>query len=252
MRSWVASLLFLLAPALWAASAIEVYHTAAQPESAPKYIENPDGHVGGICVDLFRLMEQREPALRIQGDQIFLPLKRLEKSVLHGQLDFICGVGDNPARRNHFLYLQPPIFTVRYHLAVRSDDPIHIRHWDDVRALGKEGIILINHGSGAIERLQAIGGLLIDSGGINSTANYDKLRMKRGRFIYYRSPGFEFDIRQHRLTGQVRILPTVMEETPFYILFHQHTSPARLALFASTLQQLADSGALTRLVEQYR
>ncbi|MDF8330621.1 transporter substrate-binding domain-containing protein [Aeromonas salmonicida] len=252
MRSWVASLLCLLAPALWAASFPEVYHTAAQPESAPKYIGNPDGRIGGICVDLFRLMEQREPALRIQGDQAFLPLRRLEKSVLHGQLDFICGVGDNPARRHQFIYLQPPVFTVRYHLAVRSDDTVEVKGWDDVRALGKEGTILINHGSGAIERLQTIGGLIIDSGGISSSANYHKLLMKRGRFVYYRSPGFEFDIRQHNLASQIRILPTVMEETPFYILFYQQTSHERLGLFANTLQQVAKSGELASLVEHYR
>ena len=252
MRSWVASLLCLLAPALWAASSPEVYHTAAQPESAPKYIGNPDGRIGGICVDLFRLMEQREPALRIQGDQAFLPLRRLEKSVLHGQLDFICGVGDNPARRHQFIYLQPPVFTVRYHLAVRSDDTVEVKGWDDVRALGKEGSILINHGSGAIERLQTIGGLIIDSGGISSSANYHKLLMKRGRFVYYRSPGFEFDIRQHNLASQIRILPTVMEETPFYILFYQQTSPERLGLFANTLLQVANSVELASLVEHYR
>lgn len=252
MRSWVASLLCLLAPALWAASSPEVYHTAAQPESAPKYIGNPDGRIGGICVDLFRLMEQREPALRIQGDQAFLPLKRLEKSVRHGQLDFICGVGDNPARRHQFIYLQPPVFTVRYHLAVRSDDTVEVKGWDDVRALGKEGTILINHGSGAIARLQTIGGLIIDSGGISSSANYHKLLMKRGRFVYYRSPGFEFDIRQHNLASQIRILPTVMEETPFHILFYQQTSPERLGLFANTLQQVANSGELASLVEHYR
>lgn len=172
--------------------------------------------------------------------------------MLHGQLDFICGVGDNPARRHQFIYLQPPVFTVRYHLAVRSDDTVEVKGWDDVRALGKEGTILINHGSGAIERLQTIGGLIIDSGGISSSANYHKLLMKRGRFVYYRSPGFEFDIRQHNLASQIRILPTVMEETPFYILFYQQTSPERLGLFANTLQQVANSGELASLVEHYR
>ena len=62
-----------------------------------------DGRVGGICVDLFRRMEAREPTLRITGDQAFLPLRRLEKKVLHGQLDVICGVGESPARRDHFI-----------------------------------------------------------------------------------------------------------------------------------------------------
>jgi len=120
-----------------AIGATEVFHTAAQQASSPKYVTLPDGHVGGICVDLFRLMEAREPALRIEGDQRFLPLRRLEKKVQHGQLDFICGVGESPARRDHFIVLTPAIFTVRYHLAVRRDDPVEIRSWQDVRALGQ-------------------------------------------------------------------------------------------------------------------
>ncbi|WP_421144322.1 substrate-binding periplasmic protein [Aeromonas dhakensis] len=241
----------LLAVTQRAVSATEIYRTAAQPESAPKYTQMADGRIGGLCVELFRLMEQQEPALRIEGDQHFIPLKRLEKRVRFGQLDFLCGVGDNPVRRNHFLYLQPPIFTVRYHLAVRSDDPVEIRHWNDVRALGKAGIILVNHGSGAIERLQAIQGLIIDSGGSSSAANYDKLLMKRGRFVYYRSPGIEADLQRHHLSDQIRILPVAMETIPFYILFYQRTSPARLALFTSTLQRLADRGELARLAERY-
>lgn len=244
-------LLCLLAPASWALGATEVYRTAAQQASAPKYVALADGRVGGICVDLFRRMEAREPTLRITGDQAFLPLRRLEKKVLHGQLDFICGVGESPARRDHFIVLRPAIFTVRYQLAVRHDDPVDIHSWADVRALGPAGTILINHGSGAIARLQAIGGLTIDSGGISSKANYDKLLMKRGRFVYYRSPGFESDLREHGLEGRIRLLPTVMEETPFYILFHRHSTPERLALFTRTLQRLAESGELAALVERY-
>lgn len=92
-------LLCLLVLTARAIGATEVFHTAAQQASSPKYVTLPDGHVGGICVDLFRLMEAREPALRIEGDQRFLPLRRLEKKVQHGQLDFICGVGESPARR---------------------------------------------------------------------------------------------------------------------------------------------------------
>ncbi len=88
----------LLAVAHRAVSATEIYRTAAQPESAPKYIQMADGRIGGFCVELFRLLERQEPALRIQGDQRFVPLKRLEKQVRFGQLDFICGVGDNPDR----------------------------------------------------------------------------------------------------------------------------------------------------------
>ena len=48
--------------------------------------------------------------------------------------------------------------------------------------------------------------------------------MKRGRFVYYRSPGFEADLLRHHLSGQIRILPTAMETIPFYILFYQRTS----------------------------
>ena len=73
----MALLLCLLAPASGAVAATEVYHTAAQADSAPKYLTLAGGKTGGICVDLFRRMEAWEPALRIAGDQTTLPLKRL-------------------------------------------------------------------------------------------------------------------------------------------------------------------------------
>ena len=47
-------------------------------------------------------------------------------------------------------------------------------------------------------------------------------------------------MREQGLADKIRILPTVMEETPFYILFHRHSAPERLTLFVNTLQRLAD------------
>lgn len=74
--------------------------------------------------------------------------------------------------------------------------------------------------------------------------------IKRGSFVYYRSPGIEAALQRHHLSDQIRILPVAMETILFYILFYQRTAPARLALFTNTLQRLADSGELARLAER--
>ena len=123
--------------------------------------------------------------------------------------------------------------------------------WGPALAASTIPPVLDLHASGAITRLHDIGGLIIDSGGISNQANYEKLLMKRGRFVYYRSPGFESDLREQGLADKIRILPTVMEETPFYILFHRHSAPERLTLFVNTLQRLADSGELAALARRY-
>ena len=97
----------LLAVAHRAVSATEIYRTAAQPESAPN---TSRWRMAASGILRRAVSTAGAPGARPAhpGDQRFVPLKRLEKQVRFGQLDFICGVGDNPDRRNHFLYLQPP------------------------------------------------------------------------------------------------------------------------------------------------
>lgn len=253
MKYLTVTLLSLLAFPALSAGDIWTYRTAAQQDSAPKYFQREQGgEVVGLCVDIFRAIEEVDPAIRILGDQDMQPLARIERSVLFGKLDIFCGLGDNSQRREYYHFLQPPVFSVNYHLAVRIDDPVVIQTWDDVRKLGDKGIILVNHGSGAIARLHALGGLYVDDGGLTTSANLGKLISGRGRFLYYRIPGFQSEINRKGAEQQVRILPTVFETQPFYLLVRKNMDSERIKRLESALQQLADTGGMARIEQKYR
>ncbi|WP_171014157.1 ABC transporter substrate-binding protein [Chitinivorax sp. B] len=221
---------------------------AAQLESEPKYVATGNT-IGGICVDIMRAVEQSDPSLRFVGDQRWLSLGRIEAGVYSGSLDAACGMVKNATRVNRFQFPSLPIYQVRYHLVVRSHDPIEIHSWEDVRALGQQGIVLVNLGSGPIGRLEAIGGLLLDTAGNTTDTNLRKLEAGRGRFFYYRSPGLKSALAPY--SGKFRILPTVMDATPFYFFFGKHVAPEVVHRFSNALGQLEQSGVLTQIVDRW-
>lgn len=253
MKYFIFALLSSLALPASSAEDMWIYHTAAQSDTDFKYFQlEPEGEVHGLCIDIFRAIEGVDSAIRFIGDQEMQPLARIERGVLFGKLDIFCGLGDNPKRREYFHFLQPSIFSVNYHLAVRSDDPVVVETWDDVRKLGKKASILVNHGSGVIGRLNRLGGLYVDDGGLTTSANLGKLISGRGRFLYYRLPGLQSEISKKGVGQQVRILPTVFETQPFYLLVRKNMASERIKRLESALQQIADAGVLAQLQQKYR
>ena len=227
---------------------------AAQLGSAPKFVQQGEGgarRVTGLCVDINRAIERQDPALAIVGDQQSLPLTRIEAQLRGGALDIACGLLHTREREAAFLYLDPALFTVTYFLVARAGDEIAIASWDEVRALGDKGKILLIHGQGTIGRLSELGGLQVDSGASDAKTALHKLLAERGRFFYHRMPGVATEIRQAGLDGKVRVLPTVMDTQRFHMLAGRHVAPATLDRLRRALAQLEASGELKRLFERW-
>ena len=228
--------------------------TAAQLGSAPKFVQQGEGgprQVTGLCVDINRAIERQDPALVIGGDQQSLPLTRIEAQLRGGTLDFACGLLHTREREAAFVYLDPALFTVTYFLVARAGDDVGIASWDDVRALGEKGKILLIHGQGTIGRLNELGGLQIDAGASDAKTALHKLLAGRGRFFYHRMPGVAAEIRQAALENRVRVLPTVMDIQRFHMLAGRHVAPATLDRLRRALAQLEASGELKRLFERW-
>ncbi|HEX7646042.1 MAG TPA: ABC transporter substrate-binding protein, partial [Noviherbaspirillum sp.] len=135
--------------------------TAAQIASDPKFVavqERGTPAVGGICVDILRALEKTDPEMKFTGDQNWQPLVRMEAGMASGDIDVICGLLRTKAREARYTYIEPPLFPVTYHLVVRADDDVQINSWDDVRALGVHGVVLVNNGFGIIDRLESTAG----------------------------------------------------------------------------------------------
>ena len=144
----------LLAVAHRAVSATEIYRTAAQPESAPKYIQMADGRIGDSASSCFDCWSARSPPCASRGSALCAPQATGETGAFRPARLHLRR-GRQPGPSQPLPLSAAPIFTVRYHLAVRSDDPVEIRQWNDVRALG-EGHHPHQSRQRRIERLQAL------------------------------------------------------------------------------------------------
>lgn len=228
--------------------------TAAQKASDPKFVAYyQDGNVvvGGLCVDIMRAIERAEPGITFVGTDSWLPFIRIETGLNTGQLDAACGFLRNREREARFVYLDPPLFSVNYFLVVRADDDVQINSWDDIRKLGDQGVILVNHGFGMSTQLKGLGGLRVDSGGQDSKANLEKLLAGRGRFYIHRSPGVRADILKADLQDKVKILPTVMHTEAFFMVVSKKLAPATRERLRKAIVQTNANGDMATLFKKW-
>lgn len=255
MLGWRHALLVLLFSVSLPAMAGVIIRTAAQESSEPKYIAiHHDGKaaIGGICVDIFRAIEKRFPEIKFQGDQTWMPRLRIDANFLDNRIDAICGVQNIDRNTSQYKLLSTPLFSVDYLLAVRADDPIDIDSWDDIRALGDDGTILVIRGFGITDILTNLGGLKIDYGATSSLSNLRKLLAGRGRFYCHRSPGIKTSIKHAGFEKQIRLLDRPKLSEKFYMGLRKNLPENHLKMIEEALVALQKSGELKRIFDRYR
>ena len=228
--------------------------TAAQTASEPKFVQRIDDgrrYATGLCMDINRAIERVDPGIRFDGDQDWKPLTRLEAEITKGNLDVACGLIRTRVREASLVYLEPALFSVHYYLAARVNDDVKIENWDDVRALGSQGVILVKHGYGPVDRLKELGGLQVDSGASDSRSNLLKLVAGRGRFYYHRSPGIVSDIRRSGMEDKIKVLPTAMDVQRFYMVAGKHVPAGTIGRLHRALARLEASGELKRIADHW-
>lgn len=218
--------------------------------AAPYNLKTPEGW-RGPCIDIYRALEQLTPELHFIIDQEVMPIKRAEHEMLSGRREIICGARKNPSREaSGMQFLKLPLHTTGYRLAVKSDDTIDVRHWDDIIKLGPAGTVLIMQGHAEVERLRKLG-LLIDSGAISVEQNIQKLLSGRGRFFYHRDSYFKSLSPQ--VKGQAwRLLPTVFDPSPAYIVAAPGVPVSVVALLNQSYTKLARNGQLQKILQQHQ
>lgn len=249
----IVSATFALACATPALAVTEL-RTAAQLATEPKYVMLNQGGktvVGGLCIDIMHAIERAEPGLKFSVDTEWQPLVRLEASLVAGKIDAVCGLLHTKEYEAKFIFVEQPLFPVKYYLAVRVDDNVQINNWDDVRKLGDQGVILAISGFGVVKKLQRMGGLKIDSSGKDSKTNIQKLLAERGRFFYHRSPGIKAEIRNSGNADKVKLLPTVMDHEQFYMVLSKTTPAAVAEKMRKAIVQLENSGELKKLLDKW-
>ena len=239
----------LLALCALSANAQTVVHTAAQTDTAPKYVA-VNGAIVGMCVDLDRALEKAAPGLRFAGDQDWVPASRIDVELAAGRLDSACAISKTPARLENFRFVDPPLFSSDYVLIARADDAVAVRGWDDVLALREAGVLLVDHGFGPVSRLRSLG-LTVDDGALGVKNNLLKLRAGRARFYFHRSLGLNDEMERSGMAGEFRVLPTVMDVQPFYLVFGRHVAPDTVEQARRGMEKLSASGELKRIVRKW-
>lgn len=236
------------APVLAAPTVLKV---VAQEGTEPKFIPAGIGRVVGLCVDLYRAIERVDPGIQFVGDQTWLPLLRAHFELAAHQHDALCAVLRTDERTRQYVFLEPPLFQLRYQLIARTVDSAVINNWNDVRKLGAQGVLLTNSGYITPIMLEQIGGLQIDASANTPADNLEKLAAGRGRFFLHRAPGAQGFIDRAGLAGKVKILPTVMATTNVYMAMGTHVDPAVRLRVQRAIEQLNRSGELQRMLKKW-
>ncbi|WP_374536553.1 substrate-binding periplasmic protein [Chitinimonas taiwanensis] len=243
--------LMLLAGAL--AGELPILRTTAQEDARPRYLPLAPGQsmAGGYCAEVLLALNQIDPGLRFSGLEQTMPVNRMLALLQSGQLDIFACLSKTPEREATIRFLDPPILELHNRLAVRADDPIQIRHLDELRALGKDGVILVNRGSGSAMWLQSQPGLHIDGSGYDQPDNLKKLLAGMGRFYFRHDFGLQAEIAALKLQQRVRILPIVLNTQQQYLAIQRGLPLETQRRVEAALQQLHQSGELARLRARY-
>ncbi len=246
--------LFGTAPAwaeAWAeARAAARWQTAAELGATPKWIPHDTGWQG-YCPDLFAALHEQDPALRFDIRAHAMPQKRLEAALLAQQVQVICTLTRIPHREGHFAFVEPALYRLPYALAARADDPVTVQSWDDVRQLGKDGTILLNHDSSRVSVLSALGGLTLRTEGVSTEANLRMLLAGRGRFFYFPRVNLLAAAQQMGIAGKIKLLLPDAEAQPYHLLIHPQTAAAERERLERALAALAQAGTLHRIAERW-
>lgn len=245
---------FLLLLALLAAQARAqiTVRTAAQTDTTPKFIQSAQANapIDGLCIDIDRAIERIDPTLHLVGDQNWMASNRVVTELNAGHLDMGCGFVKTPERKNlHFI--EPPLFTTDFVLVARANDPVVIHNWADLRALGDQGVILVDHNYGLVDTLAAQGGLHYDDTTLGLNENLQKLRAGKGRFYIHRLLGLVDGIKRANMNDDVRILPVSLERQSYYMIFAPHAPNEMVQRTQKAIATMEKSGELLKLLQKW-
>lgn len=247
---------FCLLSAVAVASPVHAGWTlkTASALAPPRYqVVTQDGRksIGGLCVDIMRAIEKVDPEIRFIGDQNTMPQSRLLSLLKVGEVDIAFCYNKNSEREKTFRIIEPALYEIHYKVAVRSNDEVDIRSFNDIRRLGDHGTILVNFGSSSVLFLQSIGGLQIDSSGVTQEINLRKLVNGRGRFYYRHELGMLAELKSSNFAREIRLLPMVLDSEEQYVMFSRSADPLAVERVKKALGKLKASGELDRLRGRY-
>jgi polar amino acid transport system substrate-binding protein len=232
------------------AASAGAFQTASQAGIPFKFnAKSPDKP--GICIEIVQALVRVDPELSFLGLERELPLRRIEADLLSGQLDVFFALIRTPEREALRFLSSPVLYAVNHQVAVRADDTVSVSSLDDIRSLGRDGVILTTQGTAYPQYLDDFKGLLVDA---STTHNGQLLKMLlagRGRFFYQGDSTLRHQIKADGLEGKVRILPAVFKVDEQLVAYSPQLPVQRLGGLRKALELLNKNGELQRLRSRY-
>jgi polar amino acid transport system substrate-binding protein len=220
-------------------------------DSTPKYIQNA-GVFSGLGIDIMKAIEKIDSGIKFTYPESFIPFARISSSLETGAIDVFFGMVKSEEREKQFVFVNPPLYATHNKMVVRKDDPIaNIKSYNDIRALGADGIILVDFGTAHQKLLENEKDLRIDASGKNRKENLLKLMNKRGRFYYSTDMGLIGTIKEENLENKVRFLPHVFLEDFQYAAFSKSVPAATVLRVQKAIEMLSKNGELTKIRAKY-
>lgn len=222
-------------------------------DSAPKYVFMADGRVGGLGIDLMQALAHQDGNMRFEFAPLMTPFPRILFELEQGRIDVFIGAIYTDERAKNLHFLQPSLYQTTNRLVVRRQDAaLAIDSLDDLRALGRDGMILVDRGTAHQQWLQQTGGLRLDAGADQRELNLQKLISGRARFYYSTDLGVLYTARQLGIESQIAVLPLVLKTEPQYLVVSVKADGRIAARLQAALQTLSDNGHLDAITAPYR
>ena len=215
-------------------------------DSFPKYIETNDG-ITGLCVEILHQVEQTSRLSVCPLRQGLTPWPRIQLHLMDGTIDLVVGMKKSPEREVHYVFIEPPVYSVNTVVAVRSDDDLVVEGFRDLE--GQRALVPL--GSATAGKLKReFPEIQVDEAGDIFTC-IRKLLHGRGRLVCYHDLGVVGAIRELGIGDQVRILPVSLDRYHHHIALSKRVPEPIVRALASAVQELARSGKLRRIRDRY-
>lgn len=206
----------------------------------------------GICTEIIRAVEKADPEIKFAGMESMFPLPRIVSELgSGGSLDAFCGLLKTPERLAILSFVEVPIYTLRHKVAVRADDTVSVKSFEDIRKLGGNNTIGANQGFAYAALLQKEGGLTVNDSSRDSSAIFKMLMAERVRFFYSAESTLREYIDNDKLDGKVKILPTIFKEENQFFVVSKSLPAASADKLKAALEKLTKSGELAKIYGRY-
>ncbi len=228
-----------------------VLRTASQDNAVVKY-NHADKSKPGICWEIMQKIEAADPSIAFSGIvEQEKPILRIESMLEKSEIDVYFCLVKSPEREARFNYVDVPLYLVKHVVAVKADDPVSVKNFEDIRKLGADGSVLVTWGSALTKVLKAEN-IKIDDGAKSDEQNFKKLLSSRARFFYGQDMTLSASIKNLKLENKVKILDTVFKEEPQYLTVSKSLDPAIVAKLKGHLERMQKSGELQRIAAKYK